>query len=156
MMSQRAAERTQNLTARVRAEMKRRGIPSNRAVAVGSGASNVTWDRFFETGKVTPKLRHAVATAFSWPHDWDEHPPPLQAAEAPDDGTVAGLSRRVAALEDRLAELEALRDRLAPQIGANALVLAELQHQVADLLAAVPPRIGQTLLDIGPLPDLAP
>ena len=75
---------TDDLRERVKEERKLRSLSVRRAAQAG-GCSNTIWGDW-ENGKtadVGDTLRAAVVTAFGWPADWPEHPPPSRVR--PDD-----------------------------------------------------------------------
>lgn len=90
---------------RVKVERQLRGW-SVRAAAAHGQCSNTTWGTYEASGKVTAKVRTAVALAFDWPGGWPENPPPV----APID------DERIAAIEREVAELRAVVEQLAQEV----------------------------------------
>lgn len=71
----------------VAAERRRHGWSIRRAAEHG-GISNTHWGRFEKGGDITAGVRVAVARAFNWPTDWDEHPPAARPWRPPDGRCV--------------------------------------------------------------------
>ena len=89
----------ERLRQRVEAERHRR-FPSVREAARVGGISNTTWDRYEKGGKLTGRMRLAVAQAFDWPTDWDQE----LSQQQPDDGDVRGQVARLAEAHQETAE----------------------------------------------------
>ena len=70
----------------VKRERERRGW-SIRDAANHGGISNETWGRFEHSGRITNKVRQAVAEAFDWPLTW-----PDMASQADVDVVLTKLS----------------------------------------------------------------
>lgn len=124
------SDESDDLRQRVTAWRTRRGLSIRRAATLG-GISNETWGRYEETGKLTPTIRSAVASAFGWPADWPENPP----VEDETDPLKLGPDTRK--MLDKLTELSGLIARLADSGQQVDQRLDEAERLLTQLEAAI-------------------